>query len=84
MRYPVIATLIYIGLQINSFAQKPLTHDVYDSWKNINSPSISNDGRYISWEINPQQGDGWLFLYDQIKGTLDSVKRGYNAKFSAS
>ena len=76
--------ILFLALSLPAFSQprKPLTHDVYDSWKNINSTVISNDGRFVSWEVNPQQGDGWLFLYDRQKSRLDSVKRGYNAKFS--
>jgi dipeptidyl aminopeptidase/acylaminoacyl peptidase len=84
MHYHGLAVLFIFIIQIGSFAQKPLTHEVYDSWGNINSTILSNDGRFVSWEINPQQGDGWLYLYDQKKSSLDSVRRGYNARFSAS
>lgn len=36
----------------------PLDHSVYDSWKDIRNTIISNDGKWISYEINPQKGDG--------------------------
>jgi dipeptidyl aminopeptidase/acylaminoacyl peptidase len=83
MRIRVLLLVISRCILINSIAQKPLTPDVYDSWKNINESVISNDGRFVSWEVNPEQGDGWLYLYDETKSTLDSVARGYNAKFSS-
>jgi len=62
---------------INAYTQKPpLDHSVYDGWKNINSPAISADGKWVTYEINPQQGDGWLYLYNAATGSLDSVARG--------
>jgi dipeptidyl aminopeptidase/acylaminoacyl peptidase len=68
---------------INAYAQKPpLYHSVYDGWKNINAPVISADGKWITYEINPQQGDGWLYMYNAAAGSLDSVARGIKAVFA--
>ncbi|MCK4464605.1 MAG: S9 family peptidase [Bacteroidales bacterium] len=60
----------------------PLDHSVYDSWKDIRNTIISNDGKWISYEINPQKGDGWLYLMNLETNRLDSVSRGYTARFS--
>ncbi len=63
--------------------KRPLTHEVYDSWKSIGATAISPDGRWIAYEINPQQGDGWLYLYDHRNARLDSFPRGKEPRFSA-
>ncbi len=60
----------------------PLSHDVYEKWKNITRQQISPDGRWVSWEANPQQGDGWLYIKDLQTNHLDSVARGTRAVFS--
>lgn len=66
-----------------SVSKPPLDHSVYDSWKNLANYQISNDGNWVSYEINPQQGDGYLYIYNVNAGKLDSIARGYKAKFSA-
>lgn len=60
----------------------PLDHSVYDSWRNLAGYQISNDGNWVSYEINPQQGDGYLYIYNARSKKLDSIPRGYKAKFS--
>ncbi len=62
---------------------KPLTHDVYDSWKIIKSAVISNNGKYVAYELNPQLGDGWLHIVDVTTGQRDSIFRGASPQFSA-
>jgi len=62
--------------------KKPLTHDVYDSWKKLGNVTLSKDGRWVAYKIDPQQGDGWLYLYNVKKEHLDSFPRGYDARFS--
>jgi dipeptidyl aminopeptidase/acylaminoacyl peptidase len=61
----------------------PLDHSVYDDWKSLNREAISDDGSYITYEINPQEGDGYLYLYDIKNKQLDSIARGFNATISA-
>ncbi|MBI5217886.1 MAG: S9 family peptidase [Bacteroidia bacterium] len=81
---------LYVVLFILSFSflsaqnKIPLDHTVYDSWKDIENPIISDDGKWVSYEINPQKGDGWLFLRNCINNKIDSIRRGYAAKFSAN
>jgi dipeptidyl aminopeptidase/acylaminoacyl peptidase len=64
-------------------AQKPpLDHNSYDGWNNLNSQKISENGIWVTYIISPQQGDGWLHIYNVISGKKDSVARGNNAVFS--
>ena len=76
----LILVFLFSGL---SFAEKkPLNHSVYDNWKSIGQRLISFDGNWIAYEVNPQRGDGWLFLYNLQTGQLDSVPRGSGPVFS--
>jgi dipeptidyl aminopeptidase/acylaminoacyl peptidase len=55
-------------------AQKiPLDQNVYDGWKSLGSSVISDDGNWAIYEINPQQGDGWLYICNLQTGQKDSV-----------
>ena len=46
---------------------KPLDHDVYDSWQSVSNVKMSDDGRIIVWNVNPQEGDGTLYVMVQSK-----------------
>ena len=47
----------------NALAQKkPLDHDVYDSWQSVSGVKRSDDGRVLVWNVNPQEGDGTLYV----------------------
>jgi hypothetical protein len=76
----VFFVFIYVSGQQND--KIPLNHSVYDLWKDIGNTIISNDGKWISYEINPQKGDGWLYLMNLETNRLDSISRGYSARFS--
>jgi len=75
--------VLLLTLFVLAFAQekKPLDHSVYDHWKSLKNPIISNNGKFVSYEINPQQGDGWIYLYDVQKKALDSMPRGHQPEF---
>jgi len=62
--------------------KRAITQDDYPGWKVIKSTQISNDGRWVSYEVNPQKGDGTLFVYNTETNRYDSIARGYGAKFS--
>ncbi|QCR22779.1 S9 family peptidase [Pontibacter sp. SGAir0037] len=69
-----------------SYAQqsgkKPLTHEVYDSWKEVEGTSISNNGEYILYHINPQEGDGELLIRNNASRTSVQFARATKAVFS--
>jgi dipeptidyl aminopeptidase/acylaminoacyl peptidase len=93
----LLSTLLLCTLFITAVAQKKtaapvvkktLSHTVYDSWKEISSKAITNDGNYAAIAINPQDGDGKIVFYNLKTGTQDSVKRAdnisltYDSKFA--
>jgi dipeptidyl aminopeptidase/acylaminoacyl peptidase len=43
-------------------AKKPITHDVYDSWKSIQGTKVSADGTWLAYALVPQEGDGELVV----------------------
>jgi hypothetical protein len=56
--------------------KKPLTHDVYNAWKKLDKQQISDNGKYVSYEISPLKGDGWLHWHNLVSGSHDSLFRG--------
>lgn len=62
--------------------KKPLTHSEYDGWKSLSQQSITDNGEWIKYEINPQEGDGNLYLYKVNSKSLDKIERGSGAVFS--
>lgn len=74
---------IFLLISINLSAQKKaIKHSDYDGWKSIRNSQISNNGNWVNYEINPQQGDGWMYFFNAKNNTLDSIARGFAAKFS--
>lgn len=68
-----------------TFSQKKvLDHTVYNDWKKLNNSTISDNGEYISYTIDPYQGDGYLYLFHKKTNRLDSVPRGYRPSFSGN
>lgn len=83
MRTFLMTQLLWVvPLLVWADGKKPLDFSVYDGWKSLSSYSISNDGKWISYEINPQDGDGFIYLYNVEQQKLDSVARGKSAAFS--
>ena len=64
--------------------KKSLTHSDYDSWKELARPAVSANGQWVSFEINPQKGDGYLHLQNLQTGKHDSLSRGQEAVFSST
>ena len=62
--------------------KKPLTHDVYDGWKAVAQRDITNDGQFIMYAVNPQEGDGELIVQNLQTGYKKTIARGYNASFT--
>ena len=78
------AMLIAILSVAQAPVKKPLTHDVYNTWKKLDKQQISDNGKYVSYEISPLKGDGWLHWHNLVSESHDSLFRGQNAVFSSS
>lgn len=64
-------------------AQKiPLDHTVYDGWKSIANTQLTSDGKYLLYEVNPQEGNGKLIIRRLSDGRELTVARGYKAKIA--
>ncbi|MBI9062469.1 MAG: S9 family peptidase [Marinilabiliaceae bacterium] len=81
--YLLALFLWVLPLLVLADGKKPLDFSVYDGWKSLSEYVLSDDGRWVSYEINPQDGDGFIYLYDVQNETLDSIARGKTASFSA-
>jgi len=71
----VLLLLLVTGL----YAQKkPLDHSVYDSWQRIGERMISNDGKWVVYTIDPQEGDNELVIQSSDAKYKKTIARGYN------
>jgi dipeptidyl aminopeptidase/acylaminoacyl peptidase len=80
------AVLLFLPVLLCSLAQaqrKPLQHSVYDSWKSIVGTKLSNDGKWIAYAINPQEGDGILEVQATGGDKKFSIERGASFEFSS-
>jgi len=83
MKKSIVTLILLFFLPLFLIAQKvPLDNNSYDGWKTLSSPVISENGKWIGYIINPQQGDGWLYIYNVMTGQKDSIARGFNLIFS--
>jgi len=62
-------------------AKKPLDHSVYDGWQSVGERKISANGNWISFSVNPQEGDGLLTVQSADGKWKKEFPRGYAAEF---
>ena len=58
-------------------AKRPLTHNDYDSWRSIQAPQISRDGKFVAYAYMPQDGDGEIIVRNLATGVDWRAPRGY-------
>lgn len=69
-----------------AFAQqkRSLTHADYDGWESLSSEQITKDGRYVGYQISPQDGDARLEIFPYANPASKTViPRGIGFSFSA-
>ena len=75
----LLLLVLFIVVYTFSYAQKkPLDHSVYDSWQSIGERAISNNGKWIVYGINVQEGDNQLVIQSHDTSYKLVVPRGYN------
>lgn len=75
--------ILLFGLSLSIFAKKPLDHTCFDDWKKVINHSLSNDGQWAAFSINPQEGDGVLTIHNTANGKEIKIDRGSDIRFTA-
>ena len=79
----LLASLVGLPALGQQAPKKPLDHSVYDQWQSVANQRISPNGKYVLYEVKPQQGDGTLYLKTVGNKTLRQISRGDSAQFTA-
>jgi dipeptidyl aminopeptidase/acylaminoacyl peptidase len=74
--------IFLISFDLLSAQKLTIDNNAYDGWKSLSAQIISDDGKWVTYNLNPQQGDGWLYIYNVSTSKIDSVARGGKAVFS--
>lgn len=82
MRKIFFATVLFLSVIQVIGQKKSLTHQVYDGWQSAGERAISQDGQFVAYTINPQEGDGQLYVKRISGEEIQVVPRGYQLKFS--
>ncbi len=78
----LVAPVFFAGNGSLWAQKKPLDHDVYDGWQSVAAIQLSPDGRLLSYEVRPQEGDGTLYLKNLATGAELAVPRGTGLKWA--
>lgn len=84
-KFGVPLLLLLLGSQILFAQQKrPLTHDDYDGWERLASEKITKNGKWIGYQISPQDGDGRIEIFSfKDPNQRQVIPRGSSFDFSA-
>jgi dipeptidyl aminopeptidase/acylaminoacyl peptidase len=64
-------------------AKRPLTYDVFDTWKSIQGTTLSRDGQWLAYALTAQGVDGELIVRNLQSGQEYRYARGTNPEFTA-
>lgn len=79
-----ILFLLTIGLfAALGYSKKPLDHDAFDSWQKLRNFTISDNGVWTVYSVEPQEGDSKLFFHNMKTGREIVIDRGYQPVVSA-
>jgi dipeptidyl aminopeptidase/acylaminoacyl peptidase len=77
--YKAVSLATLLLTQILFAQKKALDHTVYDSWQSIGERMISNDGNWIAYTVNPQEGDNELVIQSADASYKKIIPRGFGA-----
>ena len=75
IRTVILTTVIFFTNYAS--AQKALSHSDYDNWKYISNVRLSSSGNYVAYSVEPQKGDGLLYVQstsDEYKDTIERAR----------
>ncbi|MEL6109158.1 MAG: prolyl oligopeptidase family serine peptidase [Planctomycetota bacterium] len=59
----LLATSCTVSGQTDWLSKKPLDHESYDRWSDLQRPSLSHDGRWLSYVVDPRAEDAPSILH---------------------
>ena len=68
------------SISISWGQKKIIDHSSYKEWKRLEKQQFSKNDRWITYEVNPLMGDGYLHWYETLTGKHDSLLRGKDAQ----
>ena len=73
--------ILLLAMPLFSIAQskKPLDHSVYDRWQSVQGAQLSDDGKWVVYSVNPQEGDGDMIIQSTDGNYKKTVARGYSS-----
>jgi len=72
------------GPSVSRITKRPLNASDYDRWQSVRLEKLSDNGQWISYQIDLQEGDGVLNVAERGAAKPKySFARGYDARFSA-
>jgi len=84
LSFTLFVFTILLNIILSGQDKKPLSHEDYDKWKDLSNSNISPSGDWVSYEVNLQDGGGYLWLYNTGEDSYRSFERGHKARFSAT
>ncbi|TXE08749.1 prolyl oligopeptidase family serine peptidase [Algoriphagus aquimarinus] len=84
-RFGVLLIVLLLGSQ-TLFAQqkRPLTHSDYDGWERLASEKITKNGKWVGYQVAPQDGDGRIEIFSfKDPNKRQIISRGSAFDFSA-
>jgi dipeptidyl aminopeptidase/acylaminoacyl peptidase len=82
MKYFFTILIVVTSSFLIAQSKKAITHDVYDKWESIGERSVNRNGTYVLYAVNPQEGDGNLYITNVNGKNIKTIPRGYGASFS--
>ena len=81
-----LRTLALAGMLVlasATFAQKkPLDASAYDSWKSVSGSQLTDDGKWLSYRITPQEGDSVAEIKSTDGSKVYKIDRASVVSFS--
>jgi len=79
MKWTTVFIISLCTIHHSQAQKKPIDHSVYDSWQHIGERMISNDGKWVVYTIDPQEGDNELLIQSSDAKYKKTIPRGYSA-----
>ncbi len=57
-RLALLFVVLCAGFALAQTTKRPITHQDYDGWRNIQNQTLSHDGKFLAYGLFPQEGDG--------------------------